>query len=117
EVQRQAARYILTLAGLLGVPQGPPGIVQGGPDGADQLLAQGQAAGEGAGQGAAGPMVAAGQPRTGKGMGAAVAAIQSVMDVLLIAVPPGDQQVLAALQQLLGALVGGAVGQLGEDAR
>ena len=106
----------MTLAGLLGITQGAPGVIQGRLDRADQLFAQCQATSQGARQGAAGTVVAAGQPRTGKGMGAAVAAIEPVMDILLIAVAARDQQILAALQQFVGTLVSGAVGQLGKNA-
>src|SRR3990167_11172653 len=76
EIQGQAARDVLAVAGLFGVAQGAPGVVEGELHGADQLLAKGQAAGQGAGQGAAGTVVAARQALAGKGMAGAGAGKQ-----------------------------------------
>lgn len=117
EVGGQAARHVLAVARTLGVAQGPPGVVEGALHGAVQRFAEGDATGQGAGQGAAGAMVAAGQALAGEGAAAAVAAVQAIVHFAFVAVSAGDQQVLAVFQQALGALVGAALGQVGEQAR
>src|SRR3990167_11327329 len=77
KIEWQAARNKLAVARLFGIAQGAPGVVEGKLHGADQLLTQCQATGQGTGQGAAGAMVAAGQALAGKGVAAAVAAGQA----------------------------------------
>ena len=62
-------------------------------------------------------MVAAGQALAGEGAAAAVAAVQAIVHFAFVAVSAGDQQMLAVFQQALGALVGAALGQVGEQAR
>src|SRR5690606_36931047 len=60
-------------------------------------------------------MVFPGQAGAGEGVLAAILAVKPVMYFLLGTVAAGDQQVLAKRQQLLRALIGAALGQLGEN--
>ena len=47
----------------------------------------------------------------------AVLGVQAVVDFVFVAVPAGNQQVLAERQELLGTRIGAALGQFGENAR
>ena len=89
EIQRQATRYELAFAQLLGVAQGAPGVVQRCLDRAGELFALGQPAGNGAGEGAAGTVVAARQALAGERFAASVAAVQAIMDFMFVAVTTG----------------------------
>src|SRR5690606_7629408 len=92
QLQWQPARDVLAAAGCFGVAQGTPGVVESSPDRAGKGFAQCQATGECAGQGAAGTVIAAGQAFAEEFMATAVARVQTVDHLGLLAVAAGDQQ-------------------------
>ncbi|MNE81082.1 hypothetical protein D3C80_1777080 [compost metagenome] len=107
----------MAFAQLFGIAQGSPGVVQSRAYGALQLFAKGQATGQGAGQGATRAVVAARQALASPGMTLTVAAVQAIVDFVLVTVTAGDQQVSDKRQQFFCALVRRAFRQFSQDAR
>src|SRR5690606_16551769 len=92
ENDRQAAREVLPGTRTVGVAQRAPSVAQRLLDGSSDVFAEREAAGQRAGQRAAGAVIAALQAVAGKGGGAAIARIQTVVHFALVTVTAGDQQ-------------------------